>query len=113
MWNARLLFIIATTVVFKKGIETEIKADTMKFGLVGCLDYNISFKATPNKEFAIYFNAFVKRNKIEAVLEFLQSLLKVSKVVVHHGYEPPKVLVNQLYNMSTFFLNAWFLSFGP
>ena len=87
--------------MFKKGIETEIKADTMKFGLVGCLDYNISFKATPHKEFAIYFNAFVKRNKIKAVLEFLQSLLKVSKVAIHYGYEPPKFLVNQVYNMPT------------
>ncbi len=44
---------IATTLVIKKGIESEIKIDNMKFGLIGCLDHNIAFKTTPKKEWGM------------------------------------------------------------
>ena len=91
---------IATTMVIKKGIESEIKMDNMKFGLVtlvGCLDHNIAFKAIPKKECAIYFDSVISRAKIDAFLKFLLGLLKGDKIGVHYGYEPPKVFASHLY----------------
>ena len=87
---------IATTMVIKKGIESEIKMDN-KFGLVGCLDHNIAFKAIPKKECAIYFDSLVSRAKIDALLKFLLDLLKGDKIGIHYGYEPPKVFASHLY----------------
>ncbi len=88
---------IATTMVIKKGIESEIKNDNMKFGLVGCLDHHIAFKTVPKKECAIYFNSLVSQEKIVALLEFLQALLKGDEIGAHYGYEPPKIFAYQLY----------------
>ena len=87
----------ATTLAIKNGIEAEIKMDKMKFGLVGCLDHNIAFKATPKKECAIYFDALVCIEKINSLLKFLLGLLEADKIGVHYGYKPPKVFASQLY----------------
>ena len=81
----------------KNGIESEIKMDKMKFGLVGCLDHNIAFKAIPKKECAIYFDSLVSREKINSLLKFLLGLLEADKIGVHYGYEPPKVFASHLY----------------
>ncbi len=94
---------IASTVVLKKAIEIEIKNDDMKFGLFGCLDHNISFKAIPRKEFAIYFNAVVDHEKIQDLLSFFEGSLKASVVGKHYGYEPPKVFVFQLFMLPDVF----------
>ena len=80
---------IATTLVIKKGIESEIKMDNLKFGLVGCLDHNIAFKAIPKKECAIYFDSMISSEKMDAFLKFLLGLLKEDKIGVHYGYLPP------------------------
>ena len=37
---------LASTLVFKKGIEAEIKSGSLDLGLVRLLDHNISFQAT-------------------------------------------------------------------
>ena len=87
----------ATTMLIKKGIEAEIKMDKLKFGMIGCLDHNIAFKAIPKKEFAIYFDALVCREKINSLLKFLLHLLEADKIGVHYGYEPPKVFASHLY----------------
>ena len=35
---------LASTLLFKKGIEAEIRSGTLELGLVGLLDHNISFR---------------------------------------------------------------------
>ena len=69
---------LVTTAVFKKGIEAEVKSDSMKLGLVGCFDHNISFKAIPKKECVMYFNAIVDEEVIKSTLDLLLNLLSDS-----------------------------------
>ena len=88
---------LVTTAVFKKGIDAEVKSDSMKLGLVGCLDHNISFKAIPKKECVIYFNAIVDEGVIKSTLDLLLNLLSDSIIGHHYGYEPPKTYESQLY----------------
>ena len=88
---------LATTAVFKKGIEAEVKSDSMKLGLVGVLDHNVSFKALAKKECVIYFNTLIDADTIKCTLDLLLNLLSDSIIGHHYGYEPPKAYESQLY----------------
>ena len=88
---------LASTLVFKKGIEAEAKSDSMKLGLVGLLDRNISFQATAKKECAIYFNAVVHDSVIASTVDLLLKSLRESNIAQHYRFVPPKVYESQLY----------------
>jgi len=62
---------LASTLLFKKAIEGEIKTGAHELGLVGLLDYNISFLAIAKKECAIWFNGVVDDSIIKCTLDLL------------------------------------------
>jgi hypothetical protein len=91
---------LASTLLFKKAIEAEIKSGTLELGLVGLLDHNISFQAvTFKKECAIYFNAVVEDNIIKGTLDLLLKALGASYIAQEYGFVPPKRYEYQLFFM--------------
>ena len=88
---------LATTFVFKKAIEAEIKSGTYELGLVGLLDHNISYHATSKKECAIYFNSIVDESFIKCTLNVLLTALRESHIAQEYGFEPPKRYQYQLF----------------
>ena len=88
--HINLSLALASTLLFKKGIEAEIRNGTLELGLVGLLDHNISFQATAKKECAIYFNAVVDDNIIKLTLDLLMNVLGSSYIAQEYGFVPPK-----------------------
>ena len=90
---------LASTLLFKKAIEGEIKTCSMELGLVGLLDYNISFQATAKKECAIWFNGVVGDDIIKCTLDLLLKALGSSYIAQEYGFVPPKRYEYKLYFM--------------
>ena len=90
---------LATTLIFKKAIEAEIKSGTYELGLIGLLDHNISYQAISKKECAIYFNTIVDESFIECTLHLLLTALRESHIAQEYGFEPPKRYQYQLFMM--------------
>ncbi len=90
---------LASTVVFKKAIEAEIRSGSYELGLVGLLDRNISFKTISKKECAIIFKSVVDEAFIKCTLSVLLTAIRESHLAQEYGFEPPKRYQYQLFMM--------------
>ena len=90
---------LASTLLFKKAIEGEIKTGAHELGLVGLLDYNISFLAIAKKECAIWFNGVVDDSIIKCTLDLLLKAIGASHIAQEYGFVPPRRYEYKLYFM--------------